>query len=120
MKRTILVVDDELHIVDLLDEFLTKKGFQVIKCNGGRKAIKIIKSDKPIDLTVLDSKMPEVDGFAILKEMDKIRKQTPVIILTGSIDWESRHGRTRNVKAVLTKPIDLDELLNKINEILKK
>ncbi len=118
--RTILVVDDELHIVDLLDEFLTKEGFRVIKCNGGREALNVIKSDKPIDLTVLDSKMPEVDGFAILKEMDKTRSQTPVIILTGSIDWESRHGRTGNIKAVLTKPIDLDELLNKINEMLKE
>jgi DNA-binding NtrC family response regulator len=118
--QTILVVDDELHIADLLDEFLTKKGFQVIKCNGGREALNVIKSDKPIDLMLLDSKMPDVDGLTVLEEMDRIRSKIPTIILTGSIDWKIRHEQSRNVRTVLIKPLILDELLDKINEILKK
>lgn len=118
--RTILVVDDELHIIQLLDEFLTKKGFQAIKCNGGREALNVIKSDKPIDIMVLDSKMPDVNGLAVLEEMDRIKSEIPTIILTGSIDWRTKHKQSKNVRELLIKPIDLDELLNKINEILKK
>ena len=118
--RTILVVDDELHIVDLLDEFLTKKGFQVIKCSGGKEALNVIKSDKPIDLMVLDSKMPDVDGLTVLEELDRIRSKIPTIILTGSIDWRIKHEQSRNARAVLIKPIILDKLLDKINEILGK
>ena len=84
--RTILVVDDELQIVDLLDEALTNKSFQVIKCSSGKETLNVIKSDKSIDLMILDSKMPDIDGFTVLEEMDKIRSETPVIILTGSGD----------------------------------
>ena len=117
--RTILVVDDESHIVDLLDVFLTKKGFQVIKCIGGREALNVIKSDKPIDLMVLDSKMPDVDGLTILEEMDRIRSKIPTIVLTGTMDWKTKLKQSRNVRGVLVKPIKLDKLLNKINEISK-
>jgi DNA-binding NtrC family response regulator len=64
--------------------------------------------------------MPDVDGPAVLEEMDRIKSEIPTIMLTGSIDWKTRHKQSRNVKVVLIKPVNLDELLDKINEILKK
>ena len=70
----ILIVDDEQNIVDILSEFLTKKGFQTIKCYNGKEAIEAINRGIPVDLIVLDHRMPGMDGAVVLKELGNLRK----------------------------------------------
>jgi DNA-binding NtrC family response regulator len=82
----ILVVDDEPRIAKVLQEFLVKEGFETITALGGEEAIKILNSDIKIDLMVLDIKMPKLTGLDVLKEMKRINKKIPTVILTGSID----------------------------------
>ena len=120
----ILAVDDEPRIAEVLHEFLTKAGFDVKNVLGGREAIEIIKSDIKIDLMVLDMKMPKVTGFDVIKEMERINKKLPTIILTGSIDAEKYLGGLRALgytrEDILHKPVDLFELLDAVKKKLQQ
>jgi len=118
----ILVIDDEEEIVKVLEEFLIKAGFNVVPAGGGEKGVEVLKSDKKIDLMIMDMRMPKVNGVDVLKEMKRINKNIPVIILTGSID-ASKHEN--DLKAlgysqddIVSKPIDLFLLLAMVKKKL--
>ena len=111
----IMIVDDEQEILSLLELFLTKNGFQIVKCPGGKAAIETAKSDDTIDLVVLDRRMPDVDGSVVLEEVRKLGRNTPGILLTGSLGDQTRE---LEVDDCLMKPIDLNELLQKVNRLL--
>jgi len=115
----IMVVDDESEIVNLFNAFLTKHGFEVVKCLGGQRAIEVIDSEEfnTVDLILLDRKMPNVDGVEILNHLKSVSKKVPVIMLTGSLG-----GKVKDVEVdeLLTKPLDLHEVLKKINKFVKK
>jgi DNA-binding response OmpR family regulator len=115
----ILIVDDEREITNILGEFFAKKGFQVIECNGGKDALCVLMNEKEIDALVLDNKMPEVDGFAVLRKMEELRIEIPTVLLSGTLELERKNIESKNVKAVLIKPVDLTELLDRVNVILK-
>ncbi|MFC1590714.1 response regulator transcription factor [Candidatus Omnitrophota bacterium] len=118
MSRRIMIVDDEPEILNVLEEFLTRKGFQVVKCSGGEEALKAVSEEKHIDLIVLDSKMPKVDGPTVIQELKENNCAIPIVMLTGSIDWKTKHAKVK-CDGFLIKPINLDELINEINRILK-
>jgi two-component system response regulator (stage 0 sporulation protein F) len=122
MGNRILVVDDEEEIAKLLEEFLNKKGYQVITALGGQKAIEAIKRQECIDLMILDLKMPAVNGVDVLQELRRLNKQIPVIILSGSLDLRNFIDDLKklnyNEKNILYKPVDLFELLKTIKNYL--
>jgi len=101
----ILVVDDEQEILELLDIYLTKKGFKVAKCDNGEKALEIVEQDKSIDLIVLDIRMPKLDGKAVFEELKARQCEIPIIVLTGSLGKEHLEVKA---DVMLMKPIDLD------------
>ena len=113
----IMVVDDEMEIISLLDLFLRKKGYDVVACNGGEEALEEINKNTRFDLVVLDRRMPNVDGAMVLAELRQKYGSVPVILLTGSIGIQ-----TKEIKAdeFLMKPIDLNELLDKVNKLLSE
>ena len=111
-----MIVDDEPEILALLELFLTKSGFQVVKCLGGKPAIETAKSDDTIDLAVLDRRMPDVDGSVVLGEIRKLERKIPVVLLTGSLGDQTKD---LPVDDFLMKPIDLNELPGKIKRLLQ-
>ncbi len=111
----ILVVDDEQSVRDVLEIFLKKKGFEVLSCSSGSGALGIINNDDSIDLVVLDNRMPGVQGVQVLEEMDKMGKDLPVILLTGSVGLTEKIPHT---SIILRKPVDLNDLLKNINDLL--
>lgn len=119
----ILVVDDEIKIVKVLKDFLAKMEFEVIEAYGGKEAIEVFNSQTKIDLLILDMKMPKVNGIDVLREVKRINKEIPVIILTGSIyldnfiDDLSKLGYVQ--EDILYKPIDLFTLLDMVKKKLK-
>jgi len=119
----ILVVDDEPRIAKILEEYLTRMGFHVTKASGGEEAIGILHSDVKIDLMILDMKMPKVGGFDVIKEMKRINKNIPTIILTGSIDAEKYLVDLKvlgySSEDILYKPIELLALLDKVKKKLR-
>lgn len=118
----ILVVDDEPDIVKILKTFLTKKGFEVIDVVEGEKAVEILDSKIDFDLLIIDMKMPKVKGINVLRRMKDLNKQQPAIILSGSIDIKKHKNELRDLgyghSEYLTKPIDLEVLLEKIKQVL--
>ena len=118
MKK-ILVVDDEPQIIKILEEFLTKKGFEVIASLGGERIEEILAGDNAINLIILDMKMPQTSGIAILRKMEEMNIKIPVIIFTGSIDMKKRLAEIKELgydsQDAIYKPVNLNELLDKIN-----
>jgi two-component system response regulator AtoC len=120
MEHTILVVDDEPEICDLLQNFLTQEGYQVSTAQNGREAISLGKQNR-FDLALLDIKMPGMDGIEVFHELKKVKKDLEVIILTG-------HGTLRTAKDAmglgaydyLTKPFDLRLVKDIIREALER
>ncbi len=117
--RTILVVDDEIEIVGILEEFLVSHGFKVEKAYNGREGLGKLRGGMKVDLILLDEKMPEMGGSAFRKGLKDMGVDIPVIVLTGSVglgkqdkfdDWEFDH--------LLFKPIRLTELHELICKML--
>lgn len=118
--KHILVVDDEEHILTLFEDELTDAGYRVTTTDSGQGALQCIQDEVP-DLVVLDIRMPDMHGLEVLEKIRDDHKELPVILCTavhGLKDdytvWDAR------VSAYLTKPIDLDDLVYKVQEVLEK
>ncbi|MEM8612565.1 MAG: ATP-binding protein [Cyanobacteria bacterium P01_H01_bin.105] len=116
-QKTILVVDDEPHIRQLLRQELEAAGYQVKTAKDGMDGLNKIKAEPP-DLIILDVMMPTISGFdlaAVLKN-DPLTMGIPTIVL--SIIQDQERGYRLGVDRYLTKPIDTDALLNDIRTLL--
>jgi len=115
----ILIVDDEKRFRETTTAILERRGFEVKAVGSGIEAIEELKNDE-IDVVVLDLKMPDMNGIATLEEMNGLGLHTKTLILTG-------HGAIDTaLKAVklgaydyLTKPCEIEELMEKIDEAWK-
>lgn len=110
----VLIVDDEVEIVDFLCNFLKRFKIASEKANNGREAVELYAKTKP-DWVFLDIKMPEMDGFEVLKELQKSQDEAKVIMITGREDKDSQN-KAKKLGAVdyIVKPIDLEDLHQKI------
>jgi DNA-binding NtrC family response regulator len=88
MAKKILAIDDEQGIRTLLDTLLTRKGYQVLLADSGRKGLEIFRREHP-DAVILDLKMPEMDGTTVLQRIRSADQTTPVIVLTGARTLET-------------------------------
>ncbi len=114
--RKILVIDDEPGIIDIVETNLLGEGFEVISAKDGREGVEKIRSEKP-DLVVLDVMMPYLDGWQVLKEIEKDPDTAgvPVIMLTAkAADEDYIHGLEEGAVEYLTKPFFPQELINRI------
>ena len=82
MKK-ILVIDDEPGIRSLLSAILEQKGFEVIHAENGENGLALFRQERP-DVTILDFKMPEMDGLAVLKALRAVNQEALVVIFTGA------------------------------------
>ena len=118
-ELTILVVDDEAHIRELLNQELGEAGYRVQVAENGRDAIEKIREQHP-DLVILDVMMPEMNGFdvaAVLKN-DPATMDIPIIIL--SIVQDKERGFRLGIDRYLTKPIDTELLFQEIGALLEQ
>jgi two-component system alkaline phosphatase synthesis response regulator PhoP/two-component system response regulator VicR len=120
-QKKILVVDDERHIVRLIQVNLERAGHQVVAAFDGKEALKKVASENP-DLLVLDVMMPFMDGFEVLKHLksDAKTKDIPVVMLTAKAqDADVFRGWASGVDMYLTKPFNPMELLTVIKRIFE-
>jgi two-component system, OmpR family, alkaline phosphatase synthesis response regulator PhoP len=119
MPKKILAVDDERHIVRLVEVNLARAGYQVVTAFDGREALQKVEAEKP-DLVVLDVMMPFMDGFEVLRNL-KANPETaeiPVIMLTAKAqDADVFRGWQSGVDCYLTKPFNPMELLTFVKRI---
>ena len=119
MPKKILAVDDERHIVRLVEVNLQRAGYQVVTAFDGREALEKVKAENP-DLVVLDVMMPYMDGFEVLKNLkaDPTTAEIPVIMLTAKAqDADVFRGWQSGVDCYLTKPFNPMELLTFVKRI---
>ena len=119
MAKKILAVDDEKHIVRLIQVNLERAGYEVATANDGAQALEMVAQDKP-DLIVLDWMMPQLNGMETLKRLkaNEATADIPVIMLTAkSQDQDVFKGWQSGVDSYLTKPFNPMELLTFVKRI---
>ncbi len=106
----VLVVDDEPDAVELLQEFLTAKGYEVIAASDGEEALRKVKEDRP-HLILLDIRMPKMNGIEVLKRVREIDREVGVIMVTAVNEEETgRQALQLGAFDYITKPLDLKYL----------
>lgn len=119
-NATILVVDDEESLTDLVGSALRFAGYDVTTQNNGYDALRSIRDQTP-DLVVLDVNMPELDGFDVCRRIRRDGLDVPVIFLTARDDIDDlRAGFRQGGDDYLTKPFSLEELGLRIEALLRR
>ncbi len=121
-KSTILIVDDERDILDLIEYNLKKEGFVVVTAEDGEEGIERARQIKP-DLVLLDIMMPKMGGLEVIDLMrqDSNLKDIPVIFLTARSDEKTEvKGLDRGADDFLTKPISTTKLVSRIKAVLRR
>jgi two-component system alkaline phosphatase synthesis response regulator PhoP/two-component system response regulator VicR len=119
MPKKILAVDDERHIVRLVQVNLERAGYQVVTAFDGKEALQKVEAEQP-DLVVLDVMMPYMDGFEVLQTLRKNQstRDLPVIMLTAKAqDADVFRGWQSGVDCYLTKPFNPMELIAFVKRI---
>ncbi len=115
----ILVVDDDLHILELVGIHLCNAGYQVYKAKDGVDALNILSSES-CDLAVIDVMMPFMDGYSLTKEIRQ-KYDIPIILLTAKSQIEDKEqGYLSGTDDYLVKPFEPKELLFRIKALLRR
>jgi len=116
----ILVIDDQRVVRQYLRMALQRAGYDVVVASDGRKGIQMLETDE-IDLVLTDLKMPYLDGFAVLRYVQRTRRQVPVVLMTayGSPAVEEEAGRL-GAFAYLSKPFEIEDLEQILRRALVK
>lgn len=117
--KTILLVDDESRMLDLLELFLAPHGYRCIKADNGKEGLEIIRKEK-INLVLLDVMMPEMDGWEVCREIRRF-SDVPIIMLTARADKADLvKGLDNGADDYITKPFDERELKARVNALLRR
>lgn len=118
----ILVVEDEGELLEFLKMRLEANGYEVIGASDGKEGFEKAIKEKP-DLILLDLMLPKIDGYWVcsLLKNDKRHESIPIIILTAKSRAEhSKFARECGADAYMTKPFEVEELLSRIESLIKK
>ncbi|MDC4635121.1 efflux system response regulator transcription factor AdeR [Acinetobacter baumannii] len=117
--KQILVVEDEYDIGDIIEQYLKREGMRVIRAMNGKQAIEIHAS-QPIDLILLDIKLPELNGWEVLSKIRQ-KAQTPVIMLT-ALDQDIDKVMALRIGAddFVVKPFNPNEVVARVQAVLRR
>ena len=116
----VLLVDDEAEFIETLGKRLSRRGLTVHLANSGQQALELIP-DTELDVVVLDVKMPGMDGIEALQKIKALKPELEVLMLTAHANVEvAMRGMELGAFDYLMKPVELDELLYKIQDANKK
>src|SRR5690554_5745662 len=119
-EHTLLIIDDDVDICMLLKRFFERKGYQVRIAFKGGEGLDIVKKEK-IDLVLTDFRLPDIDGFEIIKSIREVNDILPIIVITGYSDVNQAVKVIRlGAYEYVTKPIFPEEVLLLVQDALKK
>lgn len=119
MTRKILIVDDKKEMRQLLKDYLTQEGFEIVLAEDGRKALFAARQEKP-DLILLDLMMPEMGGYDFMRLFSR-EVDTPIIILTAKLEENDKVlGLELGADDYITKPFSMRELTARIRAVLRR
>ena len=115
----ILIVDDELYIREVIKEYASLEGYNVIEASNGVDAIRVLENEK-VDLIIMDIMMPKRDGFSAIKEI-KQEKDTSVIVLSArTMEEDKLNGFDLGIDDYVIKPFSPKELIARIKAVTKR
>jgi len=119
-QETILLVDDERSIVDVIEEILIMLGYKVLTATAGQEALRIYEANKDmIDLVILDMILPEMGGGEIFDRLKEINPSVKVILSSGyTLNGEASGIIARGCLGFIQKPVNIAELSHKIRDVL--
>ena len=118
-KKTILIVDDEKTIVDMLVYNLRKEGYNTLEANDGEEAVKIALNEKP-DLVLLDIMLPKMDGLAVCKRIRQTLNIPILMISAKDEEIDKILGLELGADDYITKPFSVRELMARVKANLRK
>jgi DNA-binding NtrC family response regulator len=117
--RSILVVDDETMLREVIVDVFRKAGCQVRETDGGHAALKIIQ-EHTIDLVISDIRMPKGDGIELLKRKSELQGKRPIfIMMTGFSDLTEEKAIKMGAAALIYKPFSKDHLFKTIKSVIE-
>ena len=119
MAVSVLIVEDDRNIAELLQLYLEKEGYAVITAEDGGKGLEKFRTIKP-DLVLLDVMMPVMDGWAVCKAI-RLESQVPIIMLTAKGETDDKvAGLKQGADDYITKPFEMKEVLARIEAVLRR
>lgn len=118
-KAKILIVDDDMHIAELISLYMEREGYETYEVYNGRDAIDAFKKYNP-QMVLLDIMLPEVDGYQVCREIRQISK-TPIIMLTAKGEvFDTVLGLELGADDYIVKPFDSKELVARVKAVLRR
>ena len=119
MATSVLIVEDDSHISDLLRRYLEKEGYAVTVAADGGQGLEKFRAIRP-DLVLLDVMMPVMDGWTLCKTI-RLESQTPIIMLTAKSETDDKiTGLKSGADDYITKPFEMREVLARIEAVLRR
>ncbi len=113
--KSILVAEDEVSNFELISATLNKTKAKIVRAVNGREAVEIIRANKPVDLVLMDIRMPVMNGYQATREIRKLNTQVPVISLTAyAMSDDIQKSLDAGCNAHISKPFNPKDLLNKL------
>ena len=119
-KKTILIIEDEPHIVMGLRDSLEFEGFGVISAGKGKEGVQLARAQSP-DAVILDLMLPDINGYAVCEELRRISPFLPIIMLTArSQETDKIRGLDAGADDYVTKPFSVNELIARMRAIFRR
>ena len=119
MAKTVLIVEDDRNIADLLRLYLEKEGYTVVIAPDGMRGVEQFRTVHP-SLVLLDVKLPGLDGWGVCRAI-RAESQTPIIMLTAKSETEDKvNGLKQGADDYITKPFEMKEVLARIEAVLRR
>ena len=116
--KTVLVVDDDPMVRDLETQVLRVQGYKVLAAEGAAEALRMAGETATIHLLITDLVMPEVDGLELTRRFRAVHPKTPVLMVSGSLPMIKDRADDLDRFAILAKPFQFGELLEKVRTLL--
>ena len=119
-KKTILIIEDEPHIVMGLRDALEFEGFAVISAGKGKDGVQLARTHNP-DAVILDLMLPDINGYAVCEELRRVSAFVPIVMLTArSQETDKIRGLDVGADDYVTKPFSVNELIARMRAILRR
>ena len=119
-KINVLLAEDDKNLGSILKSYLEAKGFRTTLCDNGKVALEAFKKDE-YNFCIFDVMMPVMDGFTLAKEIRKLDKKVPLLFLTAKTMQEDKlEGFEIGADDYITKPFSMEELLLRLQAILRR
>jgi YesN/AraC family two-component response regulator len=115
----ILIIDDEIHVLNNLCDFLKFKNYNIVSASDGLEGLKLFENDQQgFDLIITDIVMPKLSGTSLISIIKKKSPNIPIIAITGWGEFPGMFALESEADRVLSKPFELSELDKAISELI--